>query len=330
MHALGADERAEGGEGTFDLLVELFVRDVHETRRDAGDELFEFDAVAQGLLRLAAIGRIDRHRDEIGDRAGEVLLLDRPRPLRTGVLEADDADHLSEAADRRGDRRRPLRAADEGFNFPRVLLQFTHHALKGRAFGLQPLKERPLRLLPRRDFFALLEQHPSLVRGLLHGMTQRLVELTNRVAQLSGGKVEARLARLFLKLADGSGRSERGGIFVPLALSRQELADMTGTTIETCIRLMSRWGKERIIETGLVDGTNLLVMDMDLCVRCGNCSLACHKIHGQSRLTRRGIHVTRLEAPRLSAHQSALSPEVCMPSCLPPLGRSSTPSGVRS
>jgi Fe-S-cluster-containing dehydrogenase component len=79
-------------------------------------------------------------------------------------------------------------------------------------------------------------------------------------------------------------------------------------------------GQERLIETGLVDGTNLLVMDMDLCVRCGNCSLACHKIHGQSRLKRRGVHVTRLEAPRLSAVQSALSPEVCMhcadPECL--------------
>lgn len=78
--------------------------------------------------------------------------------------------------------------------------------------------------------------------------------------------------------------------------------------------------QERLIDTGLVDGTNLLVMDMDLCVRCGNCSLACHKIHGQSRLMRHGVQVTRLEAPRASAVQSALSPEVCMhcsdPECL--------------
>jgi Fe-S-cluster-containing dehydrogenase component/CRP-like cAMP-binding protein len=75
-----------------------------------------------------------------------------------------------------------------------------------------------------------------------------------------------------------------------------------------------------LIDTGLVDGTNLLVMDMDLCVRCGNCSLACHKVHGQSRLLRKGIHVTRLEAPRASAVQSLLSPSVCMhcqdPECL--------------
>jgi Fe-S-cluster-containing dehydrogenase component/CRP-like cAMP-binding protein len=78
--------------------------------------------------------------------------------------------------------------------------------------------------------------------------------------------------------------------------------------------------QQSLIETGLVDGTNLLVMDMDLCVRCGNCSLACHKIHGQSRLTRHGIHITRLERPSLSAIQSVLSPAVCMhcqdPECL--------------
>src|SRR5205823_1425263 len=75
-----------------------------------------------------------------------------------------------------------------------------------------------------------------------------------------------------------------------------------------------------LIDTGLVDATNLLVMDMDLCVRCGNCSFACHKIHGQSRLTRRGIHVTRLETPKPRANQSILSPAVCMhcqaPECL--------------
>jgi CRP/FNR family transcriptional regulator len=34
-----------------------------------------------------------------------------------------------------------------------------------------------------------------------------------------------------------------------MALSRQELADMIGTTIETTIRIMSRWGKENIVRT---------------------------------------------------------------------------------
>ncbi len=45
------------------------------------------------------------------------------------------------------------------------------------------------------------------------------------------------------------GRPREGGLFIPIVLSRQELADLTGTTIESCIRLMSRWGKEGVIAT---------------------------------------------------------------------------------
>ena len=77
---------------------------------------------------------------------------------------------------------------------------------------------------------------------------------------------------------------------------------------------------EKEIATGIVDGTNLLVMDMDLCVRCGNCSMACHKIHGQSRLLRRGLHVERPVQIGSRRTQHILSPSVCMhcqdPECL--------------
>lgn len=104
-------------------------------------------------------------------------------------------------------------------------------------------------LIPRQAFFALLEQHPSLVRGLLGSLSLRLVQLTARLAELTGGRIDVRFARLFLKLAEQLGRQERGGIFIPLPLSRQELADLTGTTIETCIRIMSRWNKEDVLLT---------------------------------------------------------------------------------
>ena len=104
-------------------------------------------------------------------------------------------------------------------------------------------------LIPRQAFFSLLEQHPSLVRGLLGSLSLRLVELTTRLAELTGGRVEARFARLFVKLAAQLGRAERGGVFIPLPLSRQELADLTGTTIETAIRTMSRWNKDDVLRT---------------------------------------------------------------------------------
>jgi CRP/FNR family transcriptional regulator len=124
-------------------------------------------------------------------------------------------------------------------------------AYDGRPFPAtaQAIEDTTCLLVPRAAFFRLLEDHPSLVRGLMLGMTVRLVELTNRLAELSGARIESRLARLFVKLAREMGRQERGGLFIPLALSRQELADMTGTTIETCIRIMSRWGKQNVVRT---------------------------------------------------------------------------------
>jgi CRP-like cAMP-binding protein len=115
-------------------------------------------------------------------------------------------------------------------------------------------------LIPRQSFFDLLEQHPSLVRGLLGSLSLRLVELTSRLAELTGGRIDARFARLFVKLADQLGREDRGGVFIPLPLSRQELADLTGTTIETAIRIMSRWGKENVLRTEK-DGFVLLDRD---------------------------------------------------------------------
>jgi CRP/FNR family transcriptional regulator len=110
----------------------------------------------------------------------------------------------------------------------------------------------------RQAFFTLLEQHPTLVRGLLLGLTHRLMELTNRLAELTGGRVEPRFARLFLKLAGEVGTTVEGGTFIAMPLSRQELADLTGTTIETAIRIMSRWGKDRVV---LTEKTGFLIAD---------------------------------------------------------------------
>lgn len=122
---------------------------------------------------------------------------------------------------------------------------------EGRPYpaSAQALEPTTCLLLPRQVFFALLEQSPSLVRGVLSGLTLRLIELTERLAELTGSQVESRFAHLFLKLANQFGQLRPGGTFVPLPLSRQELADLTGTTVETSIRVMSRWGKDHVLAT---------------------------------------------------------------------------------
>jgi CRP-like cAMP-binding protein len=124
-------------------------------------------------------------------------------------------------------------------------------AYEGRPYPASAVALEPAHciLVRRTEFFALLERHPSFVRGFLTGMAQRIVELTKRIPEVAGGRVETRFAHLFLKLADRIGQQRPDGRFVPLSLSRQELADLAGTTPETCIRVMSRWGKQGVVLT---------------------------------------------------------------------------------
>jgi CRP-like cAMP-binding protein len=125
------------------------------------------------------------------------------------------------------------------------------------AFTLEPTQ---LLSIEQSAFFKLLEAEPAFVRGLLSGLTLRLAELTRRLAELTGARVETRFARLFLKLCDQIGRPDRGGTFVAMPLSRQELADLTGTTIETTIRIMSRWQKDDVLHT---EKDGFVVLDRD-------------------------------------------------------------------
>ena len=102
--------------------------------------------------------------------------------------------------------------------------------------------------IPERDFFALIERRPEITRRLLAGLTLRLMTLNKRLADMTGS-VEYRMARLFSTLAERIGQKSGETVFIPLPLSRQEIGDLVGTTIETAIRVMSRWQKENIVET---------------------------------------------------------------------------------
>ena len=102
--------------------------------------------------------------------------------------------------------------------------------------------------IPEREFFALLEKRPEMMRHVLAGLTYRLMMVNKRLADLVGS-ADHRAARLFLTLADRVGLPTPKGVRIPLNLSRQEIADLIGTTLETAIRLMSRWQKEDIVLT---------------------------------------------------------------------------------
>jgi CRP/FNR family transcriptional regulator len=105
-------------------------------------------------------------------------------------------------------------------------------------------------LVPRRDVLELLERSPAAGRAFLREVTSRGMSLCQRVEELSTGQVERRIATLLLHLADQVGVPWSGeGTWIPIPLSRQDLADLCGTTIETAIRVMTRLRREGIVRS---------------------------------------------------------------------------------
>ncbi len=101
----------------------------------------------------------------------------------------------------------------------------------------------------RQSLLESMAQLPQLLGDLLPVLTHRVAECSNCAIEGTFFRVEPRFARLFVRLADSVGKPRSGGTFIPVSLSRQDLADMAGTTIETSIRILSRWGKDKVIET---------------------------------------------------------------------------------
>ena len=115
------------------------------------------------------------------------------------------------------------------------------------AIAMEPTS---LLLLPRREYFELLDRHPEFARSVIRELTKLTLALTRKVEEMRGQRVDTRIAQLFLSLAERMGKETAQGIEVPLHLSRQEVAEMVGTTVESAIRVLSRWGREGILITG--------------------------------------------------------------------------------
>lgn len=114
-------------------------------------------------------------------------------------------------------------------------------------------------LVLRRLLVPLVERYPKFAQDVLVGVGRLRAALMTRAPELMGGRVETRFARLFLRLAHSMGRPEGRGVRIAMPLSRRELAGLTGTTIETCIRLMRRWHRQRVVRT---DARGFLVRDV--------------------------------------------------------------------
>ncbi len=96
----------------------------------------------------------------------------------------------------------------------------------------------------------LFGRFPALALNAVRVLATRMQELYARYQELATERVEQRVARAVLRLARQAGRPEAGGILIDLPLSRQDLAELTGTTVYTVSRIVSDWQARGFVDAG--------------------------------------------------------------------------------
>jgi CRP/FNR family transcriptional regulator, nitrogen oxide reductase regulator len=101
-----------------------------------------------------------------------------------------------------------------------------------------------------KQFRRLLELRPHIAFGLMKLMTGYIQEMQERYRELATERVEQRIAHVLLRLAGQTGKKVENGVLIELQFSRQDLAEMAGTTLYTVSRTLSVWEKQGLISTG--------------------------------------------------------------------------------
>jgi len=96
----------------------------------------------------------------------------------------------------------------------------------------------------------LTAKFPSLTASTLQTVGSRLQETHSRVIEMSTQQVEQRIAHALLRLAKQAGRKLDHGVQIDFPISRQDIAQMTGTTLHTVSRILSGWEQLGLVESG--------------------------------------------------------------------------------
>ncbi|HET6513946.1 MAG TPA: Crp/Fnr family transcriptional regulator [Thermodesulfovibrionales bacterium] len=101
--------------------------------------------------------------------------------------------------------------------------------------------------ISRSNLLKVLDRFPNLMYRMALQLGERMKGSHESLKNIALERVESRIASLLLKLADKTGQKLEAGLLIDMKLTKQDIAEMVGTTIETSIRTMSKFKKSGIL-----------------------------------------------------------------------------------
>ncbi|MBI5928636.1 MAG: Crp/Fnr family transcriptional regulator [Chloroflexi bacterium] len=145
-------------------------------------------------------------------------------------------------------------------------------ALIGEPFsgGAEAIEDSEIAVLSTALVWELIEAYPVVTLNILKMVAGRLREAHNRIRELSTEDVECRIARAVLRLIDKVGTpTKHGAVQLEMRLTRQDLAEMSGTTLETVSRTLKAWERMGIVQCHREKLTVLHIAEVTRIVEAG-------------------------------------------------------------
>lgn len=102
---------------------------------------------------------------------------------------------------------------------------------------------------PAKFWETCLAEYPSFASVAARTVGVRIEEMNSRIMELATQQVEQRIACALLRMAQQAGKTSAEGITISFPITRQNIADMTGSTLHTVSRLLSGWEREGILSS---------------------------------------------------------------------------------
>ncbi len=103
--------------------------------------------------------------------------------------------------------------------------------------------------IPKKEFLACYRESSLLKDHVISRTTKRLKQTYDLMARMARGGIDERLAAVLFVLSESYGEPVGEGFALTIPLTRQDIAELAGTTVETVIRIFSRWQKEGIMKS---------------------------------------------------------------------------------
>ena len=187
---------------------------------------------------------------------GEVIGAARPRLLKAQEILAEqgapattfyivEVGHLKLSQVSKDGREVIARFAGPGHAFGGIVV------LGHPVYPVSATAVEPTRVLgwTKPVLLALVAKYPQIRTKILEEIARHMTDALTRVQELTTERVNQRLARTLLRLAESGGRRDGHAIEIVHPITRQELADLVGATLFTVSRMLARWADEGIIDS---------------------------------------------------------------------------------